>query len=161
MSHVFVTPALQFRASFRSLDISSRCYRRSVAKRGIRRLLPRFRRIPDTRFRSAKARSIPFRVNNFPLESAAGKGMEPERSENPLVSRRVNIDVILAKWHGPHGCTIERLESLELNVLRKGTIYRVQPSDSIAPRECIYGTSRLPPSFANSSKWLKTKKTFL
>lgn len=55
----------------------------------------------------------PFGVNNFPLESAIrrGKGMYVwSRSGRKIrwnLACRVNIDIILAKWHDPHGCTIE------------------------------------------------------
>lgn len=109
MSDVLI---ITFRASF-SLDISSRCYRRSVAKRGygVFSLVSGEYRIPYCE--SALCDRFPFGVNNFPLESAIrrGKGMYVwSRSGRKIrwnLACRVNIDVILAKWHDPHGCTIE------------------------------------------------------
>lgn len=77
-------------------------------------LLPPGWRIPDMRFGTAKVLYAIdfFRSNNFPLESAVRRGKRYvwNRSGRKIrwnLACRVNIDVILVKWHDPHGCAIE------------------------------------------------------
>lgn len=106
----FVCP----RAPFRSLDISSRYYQRSVAQRGraSSRSFPENTGYAISYCESALRDRSLSELTTFRRDRIRDPSREKVWSRSGRKIRwnlacRVNIDVILAKWHDPHGCTIE------------------------------------------------------